>query len=146
MDDNLALGRRLEAIEREFPILVAKIPQVIRVEGLQFIADNFRNQGFEKSPGNVDKWKKKAKADSKKPVLIGEKRGGALRRSWQGQATTSQAIFSSNKPYAGVHNEGLKAGRPPGFTMPVRQMIGPSAELNARIEAKLDKLMDSLIL
>jgi len=145
-NDNQALLNRLSKIEREFPALLARAPQVLRVEGLQFIADNFLVQGFQDKPGNVQKWKKKQLTDAKKPNLIGEKRGGSLRRSWQAQAGNKQVVFSSNRVYAGVHNEGLNAGRPPGFTMPERRMIGPSEELNRRIGEKLDKMMDELIL
>jgi len=42
-------------------------------------------------------------------------------------------------PYAAVHNEGLRAGRGKGFTMPKRQFIGKSAEL----EVKATNIMDS---
>jgi len=125
------------------PAVIQRLPEVAKVEGLRFISDNFKAQGFEKGPGQIEKWKRKAKG--KKPTLIGEKRGGALRRSWQGRAGQAQTIFSSNMPYAGVHNEGLHAGRPPGFIMPERRMIGPSDALNARIERKLDDMVDETL-
>jgi len=40
--------------------------------------------------------------------------------------------------YAAVHNEGLKAGRGKGFTMPKRQFIGKSHELEVNVEDKID--------
>lgn len=50
-----------------------------------------------------------------------------------------------DKPYAQVHNDGLRAGRPPGFTMPQRQFIGPSQKLEEKIQAKFEKEIDKLI-
>ncbi len=50
-----------------------------------------------------------------------------------------------DKPYAQVHNDGLRAGRPPGFTMPQRQFIGPSEKLEQKIQAKFEKEIDKLI-
>lgn len=47
--------------------------------------------------------------------------------------------------YAQVHNDGLKAGRPPGFTMPKRQFIGPSEKLEQKIQAKFEKEITKLI-
>jgi len=75
-------------------------------------------------------------------VLVGEKRGGRLKRSWQqrSKAIGTRVEFVSQLPYAEVHNEGLKAGKPPGFTMPERRMIGESDALSERIEKKADKM------
>jgi len=134
---------KITAIERQLPAVIRRLPEIAKVEGLRFIANNFRAQGFEKKPGQVDKWKPKKQGS--KPVLIGEKRGGTLRRSWTGTAGNGQTVFQSNMPYAGVHNEGLRAGRPPGFIMPERRMIGPSEALDKAIEKKLDTLIDNIL-
>jgi phage gpG-like protein len=53
--------------------------------------------------------------------------------------------FTSQLPYADVHNEGLMAGRPPGFIMPQSQMIGDSEALFKRIEKKADGLIDKIM-
>ncbi len=143
MSKNAQFHLKMQQLERTLPAVVKRLPGVARVEGLKFIADNFKAQGFEKKKGQVSKWKNKK--DGKKPNLIGEKRGGALRRSWKGTAKESAVEFTSNMPYAEVHNQGGRAGRGGGFTMPQRQMIGHSDALIGRIEVKLDKMvMDAL--
>ncbi len=140
---NEQFSRKLAQLERELPQVVKRVPGIAKIEGLKFIAQNFKKQGFEKAPGSVSKWKNKKQG--RKPNLIGEKRGGAMRRSWQGQAGEGYTAFTSNLPYTAVHNEGLKAGRPPGFTMPERRMIGESEALNQMIERKLDSLVDNIL-
>lgn len=73
--------------------------------------------------------------------MVGEKRGGRLKRGWhkETKAAASHVEFTSSLPYAEVHNEGLKAGRPPGFTMKQSKMIGESEALDKRIENKFDR-------
>ena len=134
--------KKLAEIQTRLPQALKRFPSIAKVEGLRFIADNFKHQGFEEKTGQYKKWPKKKKG--KKPTLIGEKRGGAMRRSWQGTSSDTQAEFTSQLPYTEVHNDGLRAGRPPGFDMPQRQMIGDSEALNARIEKKLDEVAEDI--
>lgn len=137
---------KLNEIRQRIPDAIKRLPGIAKVEGLRFIADNFKNQGFEEKTGSYKPWKKKAKEEASKNILIGEKRGGSLKRSWKQETTSSdtQVEFTSSLPYADVHNEGLQAGRPPGFTMPARPMIGPSEALDNRIETKLDSLVNNI--
>jgi phage gpG-like protein len=137
--------QKIAQVTRELPEIVKKLPAIGKVEGLQFIGDNFEKQGFETKKGTYKPWQKKRKGE--KPTLIGEKRGGSLRRSWDSDTkTTATTIeFTSNLPYAGVHNEGLKAGRPPGFTMPERRMIGDSDALNDRIMDKVTREVSKVL-
>lgn len=137
------LFSKLAQISSQLPALIKRLPGIAKVEGLAFISNNFKAQGFESKPGAVQKWRDKKKGS--KPTLIGEKRGGALRRSWKGDEGANRVEFSSSLPYAAVHNEGLKSGRPPGFTMPERAMIGKSEALNQRIVTKFDKLLKQLL-
>ncbi len=143
---NQAFINKLNSLVQQVPELVRRLPGIVKVEGLRFISDNFEKEGFEDKPGSWTPWKKKEKKGAAKKTLMGEKRGGSLRRSWQQQTGISGTAveFTSQLPYAGVHNEGLQAGRPPGFTMPQRQMIGDSAGLDARVEQKFDREFDKL--
>lgn len=138
--------RKIQEITRRIPEVMKRLPGVAKVEGLQFIADNFKNEGFETTPGSYRKWKKKKIKGARKQVLTGEKRGTRLKKSWKQdtKATGTTVEFTSALPYSAVHNEGLKAGRPPGFTMPQRQMIGPSKALNQRIESKFKRMIDEI--
>jgi phage gpG-like protein len=40
-----------------------------------------------------------------------------------------------------VHNEGLQAGRPPGFQMPERRMIGPSEAVENKMLDKIERAL-----
>lgn len=144
MSNNAFLAKIAE-IKRRVPDLMKRLPGVAKVEGLRFIADNFGKEGFEEKTGSYKKWQA-TKKDKSKKKLVGEKRGGSLKRSWQQetQAKGTTVEFTSGLIYAEVHNEGLQAGRPPGFTMPQRQMIGDSEALFARIEKKMDKMADEV--
>jgi phage gpG-like protein len=130
---------------------LTKIPGAIKVVGIEFIHDNFAKQGFEKSPGAVDPWKKrkevivkgkkgKKKSRSGRNILINK---GLLRRSWASDSSKSKdaVIFTSHLPYASVHNEGERAGRGVGFTMPERKMIGDSEALNQRVKDEVDRIV-----
>ena len=136
--------QKIQQIQAKIPEIIKRLPDIAKIEGLKFIKDNFKNQGFEEKTGAYIKWQKKKKG--KKPTLIGEKRGGAMRRSWEGEskASKTQVVFQSSLPYTEVHNEGLPAGKAPGFSMPPRPMIGPSEALNKRIEDKFDRMVEGV--
>lgn len=141
-----AFFNKLDEIRRRIPDAVKRLPGIAKVEGLRFIADNFAREGFEKKTGSYTAWKKKETKGARKKTLMGEKRGGSLKRGWQQEttATGTKVEFTSSLPYTAVHNEGLQAGRPPGFTMPERKMIGESEALSNRIEKKFDKMVDDV--
>jgi len=143
---NNSFINKLNEIRSRLPAAIKRLPGIAKVEGLRFIADNFKNEGFEEKTGSYKPWKKKAAKGSRKNTLMGEKRGGSLKRSWKQETTESekQVEFTSSLPYAEVHNEGLTAGRPPGFTMPERKMIGDSEALSKRIEGKFDRMVDDI--
>jgi len=143
MAANMEFSKKLAQISQKIPLLVNRLPGIAKVEGLRFISDNFAKEGFEEKTGQYKPWPERKIAKSKKK-LVGEKRGAKLKRSWQGKASNTQAEFTSALPYAEVHNEGLKAGRPPGFTMKQSEMIGPSEALDKRIEGKFDRLAEDL--
>ena len=136
---------QINKIKGRLPALAKRLPGIAKVEGLRFIANNFKKEGFEKAPGKFKNWKK-TKATKSKQILVGEKRGGALKRSWAQNTTTGpgKVEFTSPLVQAAVHNEGLKAGRGPGFKMPMRQMIGPSQALDINIKKKVDTLADQV--
>jgi phage gpG-like protein len=61
------------------------------------------------------------------------------------QTAPGQVTITSDVEYAAVHNEGLKAGRGAGFTMPKRQFIGESAELNDKVKELIDTEMGRIL-
>lgn len=141
---------KLNEIRQRIPELIKRLPGIAKVEGLNFIHDNFDKEGFEDKPGAVKKWEKRKQETGKgkkkrqgRQILIDK---GKMRRSFdtetQAKATTTE--FTSSMPYTEAHNDGLQAGRPPGFTMPERKMIGDSEALGKRIEAKFDRMADQI--
>lgn len=106
------------------------LPRKIGVEGKKFFKENFENEGF--TDNSNEKWddvkrrtsgKTKGAASSRK-ILHGET--SELFNSIDYTANVAQVAWGSDKPYAQVHNEGGRAGRGSGFTMPKRQYIGHS--------------------
>jgi phage gpG-like protein len=141
---------KLNEIRQRIPELIKRLPGIAKVEGLNFIHDNFDKEGFEDKPGSAKKWEKRKQETGKgkkkrqgRQILIDK---GKLRRSWDSEtkATNTTVEFTSSMPYAEAHNDGLQAGRPPGFMMPERKMIGDSEALNKRIEDKFDRMVDSV--
>jgi len=135
---------KIQSLQRQIPGIRKKIPGIIKIEGLQFIADNFKHEGFEYRKGNYIRWPNRKNKKNKKK-LIGEKHGGSLKRSWQSTTTSKTASFTSALPYSAVHNQGLMAGRPPGFKMNKSEMIGDSPALIQRIENKVGGIADALL-
>lgn len=129
--------RRLQA---SIPALEADIAQiVVAVEAEQLHAENFRAQGF--IDNGLSPWPARKDGDTTRAILVktGNLRGAALR----GRRSGSQVDFIFPADYMRVHNEGLRAGRGAGFTMPQRRFVGPSAELDRRVQAKAIALITS---
>lgn len=103
------------------------------------IEKHFR-EGFEKGGGQTDDsrggWKprKKTEKGKRRGILI---KSGTLRRDIRQRAARFDliAVGTSNTTidYADVHNSGLRSGRGSGFTMPKREFIGESRNLDTKI-------------
>lgn len=165
---NNEFENKIKELTDKLPDFVKRVPGIIKDEGLQFIADNFEHEGFEEKAGSYRPWQRKKMKGAQKKILIGENRGGSLRRSWKQETTADdkRVAFKSSLPYAEIHNEGgrtrahvIKAKEKkalktpyglfrkvnhPGSIMPQRQMIGESEALDKRIGAKLDRIMNNL--
>lgn len=135
---------------------------VIEAEGLQFISDNFEAEGFHTGSG-VDKWQKRKTTDKNgrditryrtnrkgnagslnaygrknqnRAILVGHNTGGdKLKNSIEATRSGSAVTFTTYKPYAKRHNEGLKG-------MPERRFMGPSPELDKRIAKKIKTILN----
>lgn len=135
------------------------LPRVVAAEGQRHFEESWDNQGFtdrnlvkwrrRKAPkkttkggkvsANYAKWRTK---DAGRGILISHQtdtKGTHLKDTIKTTVTKEQVIFSSDKEYAEVHNEGGKSGRGSGFTMPRRQFMGSSKVLDKKIEKKMGK-------
>lgn len=102
--------------------LKTKILNDVRVELLDEFDRNFERQGFFAD----STWKPRKRLDKnrrQRAILI---KSGRLRNSLNARINygRGEVVFTSSLPYAKVHNEGGRAGRGKGFTMPKRQFIG----------------------
>lgn len=66
---------KLRQIQTRIPMVVQRIPGVVKVEGMKFIADNFKQQGFEEKPGQYKKWAKiqRVREFHKKTFFVGHR-------------------------------------------------------------------------
>nr|DAR27459.1 MAG TPA: virion morphogenesis protein [Caudoviricetes sp.] len=121
------------------------LANLVAMTGTSYFRGTFRSKSFDGVP-----WAP-AKID-----LTGKRRRGslmvdsaALMNSVRAAEVTPQRIVWSagndKVPYAEVHNTGGRAGRGRGFTMPKRQFIGDSAELQAKIEQRINTYLRTVL-
>ncbi|MDR1725026.1 MAG: phage virion morphogenesis protein [Bacteroidales bacterium] len=134
-------------------------PRLIGKIAVEHFQANFDREGFA-DIGNPSPWQDVKRRDPnspwfgfdatakgsgyKSPKRMKDKilhDSGELQASIDYETGKAQATIYSDKPYAQVHNEGGQAkifGKTP-FTMPKRQFIGESRELNNKIVKQLDE-------
>jgi phage gpG-like protein len=159
--------QRLNNLATEFKTFYAyTAPAVAGEVAVRLFKENFQTEGF-----FGDTWKEVKRRESpegesegesavtqdkrpvrKKPwqrrkILTGDSGdlGRSITAQIQGDGTvlifTDPAAFHSKEPYGRVHNEGLRAGRGSGFTMPQRRFIGDHPKLRQAIIDELEKAL-----
>lgn len=124
------------ALERTIPVKVGR-------EAKNHFQDNFLKGGFVDKglhpwPRSKREGTAKGAKGSYKTLLSGRNH---LFSSISYRAEPGRVTLTNDVPYARVHNDGLRAGRGKGFTMPRRQFMGESHELTQ----KITKLIESEI-
>lgn len=157
--------KKLETQYREF--YVRHAPAIAAKVAVSFFKQSFQSESWERVKwkdvqrrqpawsrnGKMVKNPYKGAALTRK-VLTGET--GDLGRSIQadrsrtgnGKAvvwTDPKTFTRSDRIYAAVHNEGLKAGRGKGFKMPKRQFMGQSETLNKLIVEEIERKLGEMI-
>lgn len=109
-------------------------------EGFQRDKQGFTDKTLEKWPDikEATKKRKRKKNGDLAPILTNN---GHLRDSidWEGDYNQQAVVISSDLVYAEVHNEG---GGP--NNMPKRQFMGPSQQLDKKVQAKIEKQLDKI--
>ena len=129
------------ALERKIPIKIAAV-------SVEHFKENFDKEGFvDKS---LTKWEEVKRRQSDKVKGAAKTRriltgSGNLGRSIQSTIGRGTILIHSDLPYAEVHNEGLRAGKGKGFTMPKRQFIGDSKELEDKIKNIIEQELDKIL-
>ena len=145
-------------------VIPDKLPIIIEVEGLNFIKNNYRTQGF--NDGSKRDWQKRKTTDKNgkdltryrtnrkgsagsftrfgqrnqgRAILVGHDTGGdKLSNSFRARRSRQRVVFYTYKKYGQRHNEGLDG-------MPKRQFMGKSATLENNIKKKLTKELDKVL-
>lgn len=144
----------LKDFDKKFQDIADKVPDFIqniapRIAGqvaLDHAKENFQRQSFDGRPWQEVQRRipgsKTYRANAlrhparlSRPILTGDT--GDLVRSLQFSVSNGQATIFSDKIYAKVHNEGLRAGRGKGFIMPQRQFLGTSQNLEQDIKQQI---------
>lgn len=115
-----------------------KVSRVLPIKLAVNTEKHFRS-GFEAGGGKTDDSKggwiarKKKDKGGRRGILI---KSGKLRRDIKQRMATFHNIEVGTSnitiDYADVHNSGLRSGRGKGFTMPKREFIGKSKQLEAQ--------------
>lgn len=125
--------------ERDLPIIIGR-------EAVSYFKKNFQTESWGRK-----KWKEVKRRENPwtrgaartRKILTGKT--ADLGRSIQYTADSGKATIHSDLIYAAVHNWGLKAGRGAGFTMPQRQFIGESDELNDKIKTIVENKINQIL-
>lgn len=129
------------ANKKDFKQVLNETLQDIKVN----VAEEF-DKNFEKKAFFDKKWQPRKSKKAKGSLLIVTAR---LRRGTKVQVINNSVVFTNDTPYASAHNEGLKAGRGKGFTMPKRQFIGDSPKVQEMckeiIEHNINDFLNNLI-
>lgn len=131
------------ANKKDFKQVLNETLQDIKVN----VGEEF-DKNFERKAFFDQKWKPRKSKKAKGSLMIAT---GTLRNSIKTRARVkgNSIEFSSNVAYASVHNEGLRAGRGKGFTMPKRQFIGDSPKVQEIckeiIEHNINDYLNNLI-
>ena len=135
--------------------------QIIGNVAVSWFKKNFQNQAWgrvkwqevqRRTPGTKANTyaAKHHPAQTTRKILTGDTgdlgRSIEIREAANGTVTiwTNPSTFGSKEPYGRVHNEGLRAGRGSGFTMPRRQFMGEHPELNELIVKKLEEKLKQI--
>lgn len=152
-------------MEREFEkFFTAEAPTIVGNIAVRMFKENFQNEGFfgEKwleVKRRQDVWVRNGKqvknpikgAARTRNILTGNSgdlgRSIAVKEAANARAVvwTDPSVFKSKEPYGRVHNEGLRAGRGAGFTMPRRQFIGKHDKLMQAITSSLQAKIKVLV-
>lgn len=113
--------------------IVENASKIIANTALETSKETFRDKKFNGVPWTPNK-KKKERGSL---MISSGKLLNSIRITKKTKRKITISAGNSKVPYAKVHNEGGKAGRGKGFTMPKRQFLGDSKKLTNAITKRL---------
>jgi phage virion morphogenesis protein len=151
-----------KSLRTAIAFIKTKVPDIIGTESVNHFRESFQDEGF--TDKSLSKWKdvkrrdpsskwygfsanrksRRSEAATSRKILSGESKD--LAESITYSKAPGHIIIESDKPYAEVHNDGGKAkifGKKE-FTMPARKFIGPSEDLDQKIDDKMTRELDKI--
>lgn len=130
---------------QELSQLVREVTREAESKLEEIWSESFQSEQYKGA--SLGKWQGRKKADKgdkqsrkqRRALLVKE---GNLIGSADTFSKGAEAGIRTDVPYAQVHNEGLKAGRGKGFTMPQRQFMPIPGEENRSLTKHLFKYLD----
>lgn len=136
-----------QAVQKLTQYIKHDFPRVVGVEGTNYYKDSFQKEGF--TDKSFVRWQEvkrrlrpaKSAMDSKKILTQSGELGDSIR--WD--ADYNKVTFETDKPYAQAQNEGTQtAGRNRNTTIPKRQFIGQSEQLNTALKKELENHLNAI--
>ena len=143
--------RQMQQNSREMAnFMLNDLPVIVGKTARDYYTKNFQNEAWERQKwqevqrrqSHTRAYRYSSSARRSRKILTGST--GNLGRSIQYKPARGSVEVFSDVEYAAVHNFGLRAGRGSGFTMPKRQFIGESEELNDIIKEEINNHLNKI--
>lgn len=105
------------------------LPHIVGTEYVRQAQQAFLDEGH--TDKKLTKWEKRKK-DTGLPILTGKTK--ELRTATHYEARPGRVTIVNDKPYAGIHNFGGRAGQGGAAKIPARPFVAPSEKADERIE------------
>lgn len=128
--------KKISKAAEEMYVAVNKMREDMTKIAYKHFDNSFVNEGF--TYNSLWKWKERKRPDRYTHKIL--QKSGKLRRSIKSKVFTTkdrfEVRFSSNLPYAAIHNEGLigSAWGKHKFKMPKRQFMGYSRVMDLKLQ------------
>lgn len=149
-EDNFRLGGFLNGGLKKWPDVKRRNPDS-RWYGFEYVGDRRTSYAFSRDSKTGKTYKSESQqrlnyspSATRRAVLTSKR--NYLMNSLTDHPAKGQVSIASDAPHAQIHNEGgtFKVFGKHSATMPPRQFMGPSAELDAKVEAEINRMFDRI--
>jgi phage gpG-like protein len=127
-----------------FTLIERRLPEQVEVIAQKLVDDSFMKETYQ--DGKSEHWKGRKNdsegneaRDNRRALLV---KSGGLIKSVEVERNGHDISISTDKPYAQVHNEGLRSGKGKGFDMPQRQFMPEPGERNEKLDKDIETWLD----
>lgn len=154
--------QKLQTLPKELNRAIHDVAIITGKQAVDMFKDNFQKESFNGKPWQEVKRRQDSRnfkvlsrgknkgqsratnAAGSRKILTGETGdlGESIKYKYLGKGSVS---IYSDKPYAAAHNEGTRtAGRGNSTTIPQRQFMGPSPELDNIVKREIEKKLNNI--